>query len=45
MGHLSDSRPKGHGGFFVVSKDTEGAGKGLLQINVGAGSIHLVPKL
>jgi len=45
MGHLSDNRPGGHGGFFVVSKDTEGEGQGLLQINVGAGSIHLVPKL
>ena len=43
MGRLVDSRPGGHDRFFVVSRAMPGKGAGLIEVNVGAGSIHLEP--
>ncbi len=41
VGRLSDSRPGGHGGRFIVSRDSLGDGRGLLKINIGVGNIYL----
>ncbi len=41
LGHLSDTRIGGHGKSFAVSRELKGDGDGELNINVGAGSIHL----
>lgn len=44
LGRLSDERPGGHGGLFVVSRSSAGSGSGTLAINVGAGTLHLLPE-
>lgn len=43
IGHLSDERIGGHGKSFAVAREMKGEGNGELNINVGAGSIHLTP--
>jgi hypothetical protein len=41
MGELKDERPGGSNAHFVVSRTMTGAGKGNLEVNVGAGSVDL----
>jgi hypothetical protein len=44
MGSLHDHRQGGQDGHFVVSRNYSGSGDGSLEINVGMGSLDIVPE-
>jgi hypothetical protein len=41
MGSLHDHRPSGYDGHFVVNKEYQGSGSGLIDLNVGMGSLDI----
>ena len=43
FGSFHDHRPAGSNSYLIVSRQMEGDGRGLLSINVGAGSVDLEP--
>jgi hypothetical protein len=43
FGSFHDHRPGGSNSYFIVSRQMEGDGRGMLAINVGAGSADLEP--